>query len=89
MVEDCSRGRGHDLEAVSDGDADMKGLEVTSGLVFVGGYGVDEVESEAGLGHLKVGSVVLCILCDKLRDVVVEGAGEVGGCCSWKGGWWS
>jgi hypothetical protein len=55
----------------------MKCLEVAAGLVFVGGYGVDEVESEAGLGHLKVRGVVLWLLHDELRDMVIEGVGEV------------
>ncbi len=72
-------GRGsHDPEAVGDRDADMEGLEVTSGLVFVSCYGVDKVESEAGLGHLEVGGVVTSVFRDELRDVVVEGVGEVG-----------
>jgi hypothetical protein len=44
---------------------------------IAGGYGVDEVESEAGLGHLKVRGVVSCVLRDELRDMVVEGVGEV------------
>ncbi len=77
VIENCSRRGSHDPEAVGDGDADMEGLEVTSGLVFVSCYGVDKVESEAGLGYLEVGGVVPSVLCGELRDVVVEGVGEV------------
>ncbi len=78
VIEDRSRRGSHDPEAVGDGDADVEGLEVTSGLVFVGCYGVDKVESEAGLVYLEVGGVVFSVLCGELRDVVVEGIGEVG-----------
>ena len=78
FVQNCSRRGSHDPEAVGDRDADMEGLEVTSGLVFVSCYGVDKVESEAGLDCLEVGGVVTSVFCDKLRDVVVEGVGEVG-----------
>ncbi len=78
VIENRSRRGSHDPEAVGDGDADVEGLEVTSGLVFVGCYGVDEVESEAGLGYLEVGGVVFSVFCGELRDVVVEGVGEVG-----------
>ena len=78
FVQNRSRRGSHDPEAVGDRDADMEGLEVTSGLVFVSCYGVDKVESEAGLDCLEVGGVVTSIFRDKLRDVVVEGVGEVG-----------
>jgi hypothetical protein len=78
VIENRSRRRSHDPEAVGDGDADVEGLEVTSGLVFVGCYGVYKVESEAGLGYLEEGGVVSSIFCGELRDVVVEGVGEVG-----------
>ena len=78
VIEDRSRRGSHDPEAVGDGDADVEGLEVTSGLVFVGCYGVYKVESEAGLGYLEEGGMVSSIFCGELRDVVVEGVGEVG-----------
>ena len=78
VIENRSRRRSHDPEAVGDGDADVEGLEVTSGLVFVGCYGLDKVKSEAGLGYLEVGGVAFSVLCGELRDVVVEGVGEVG-----------
>ncbi len=78
VIENRSRRGSHDPEAVGDGNADMEGLEVTSGLVFVSCYGVDKVESEAGLGYLEVGGVVSSVLCGELCDVVVEGVGEVG-----------
>ncbi len=78
VIEYRSRRGSHNPETVSDRDADMEGLEVTSGLVFVSCYGVDKVESEAGLDCLEVGGVVTSVFCDKLRDVVVEGVGEVG-----------
>ena len=78
VIENRSRRGSHDPKAVGDGDADVEGLEVTSSLVFVGCYGVNEVESEAGLGYLEVGSVVSSVFCGELRDVVVEGVGEVG-----------
>ncbi len=78
VVENRSRRGSHNPEAVGDRDADMEGLEVTSGLVFVSCYGVDKVESEAGLGYLEVGGMVTGVLRDKLRDVVVKGVGEVG-----------
>jgi len=78
VIENRSRRRSHDPEAVGDRDADVEGLEVTSGLVFVSCYGVYEVESEAGLGYLEEGGMVSSIFCGELRDVVVEGVGEVG-----------
>ena len=78
VIEDRSRRWSHDPEAVGDGDADVEGLKVTSGLVFVGCYGVYKVESEAGLGYLEEGGMVSSIFCGELRDVVVEGVGEVG-----------
>ena len=78
VIEDRSRRWSHDPEAVGDGDADVEGLEVTSGLVFVGCYGVDKVESEARLGYLEVGGVAFSVFCCELRDVVVEGVGKVG-----------
>ena len=78
FVQNRSRRGSHDPEAVSDRDADMEGLEVTSGLVFVRSYGVNKVESEAGLGYLEVRGMVSSVFRDELRDVVVEGVGEVG-----------
>jgi hypothetical protein len=78
VVENRSRRGSHDPEAVGDGNADVEGWEVTSGLVFVRSYGVDKVESEAGLGYLEVRGVVTSVFRDELRDVVVEGVGEVG-----------
>jgi hypothetical protein len=48
VIEDCGKGRSHDPKAFGDWDADMKCLEVAARLVLVGGYGVDEMESEAG-----------------------------------------
>ena len=78
VIENRGRRRSHDPEAVGDGDADVEGLEVTSGLVFVGCYGVYKVESEAGLGYLEEGGMISSIFCGELRDVVVEGVGEVG-----------
>ncbi len=47
VIENRSRRGSHDPEAVGVGVADVEGLEVTSGLVFVGCYGVYKVESEA------------------------------------------
>ena len=78
FVQNRSRRGSHDPEAVGDRDADVEGVEVTSGLVFVSCYGVYEVESEAGLGYLEEGGMVSSIFCGELRDVVVEGVGEVG-----------
>ncbi len=78
VVENRSRRGSYDPEAVGDGNADVEGWEVTSGLVFVRSYGVDEMESEAGLGYLEVRGVVTSLFRDELRDVVVEGVGEVG-----------